>query len=147
MKIIGIDPDIEKPGVCVLDESGAIVSLESVPICKLLHGLLSLEKDYTIAIEDLSKKKATYRKKGVANHKANTRVSNSIGLVQGSHRIIKGMAEYYGINVIDVPDGIGKQVKNNAALFNKLSGLNKRSNEDMRDTWAIAKRAKSKRGN
>lgn len=144
MKIIGIDPDIEKPGVCVIDEGGMILSLESVPVASLIydfcvgHAVVGC-KDKIIAIEDVSKKKATFHKKGVANHAANTRVSNSIGMVQGAHRIIKEVAIRCGYTVIDAPAGVGKQVKNNPALFKKLSGYNGRTNEDVRDAWAIAK--------
>lgn len=140
MKIIGIDPDIDKPGVCELDESGAIVSLESIPISILLSKLASgeIDKDCIIAIEDLSKKKATYFKRGVANHRANTRVSNSIGMVQGAQRVIRSLAVQCGYTVVDVPDGVGKQVKKNAKLFKQLSGYDGRTNEDKRDAWAIA---------
>jgi len=144
MKIIGIDPDIDKPGVCVLDEGGNILSLESVPIASLIYDLclshaVGERENKIIAIEDISKKKATFFKKGVANHAANTRVSNSIGMVQGSHRVIRDVAIRCGYTVIDVPSGVGKQVKNNPALFKKLTGYNGRTNEDVRDAWAIAK--------
>lgn len=148
MQIIGIDPDIDKPGVCALDEGGNILSLESIPISTLIYDLCfskatGEKKEVVFAIEDVSKKKATFYKKGVANHAANTRVSNSIGMVQGAHRIIKGIIEHCGYSVIDVPAGVGKQVKNNKKLFNQLSGWGGNSNEDKRDAWAIAKWAQN----
>ena len=143
--IIGIDPDIDKPGVCILHDDGVISFLKSMLICDFLEDVNDgIFKGYCIAIEDVSKIKATFKKKGVANHAANTRVSNNIGMVQGAHRIIKGWCEYNGLKVIDVPAGIGKQVKKNADLFNQLSGWNGTSNEDMRDAWAIEKWAQNK---
>lgn len=145
MQIIGIDPDIDNPGVCVLDEGGNILSLESMPMSDLLnHAMATKSKDnFIVAIEDVSKKKATFYKKGVANHAANTRVSNSIGMVQGAQRTIKDWFLYNGWTVIDAPAGIGKQVKNDASLFKRLSGYGGRTNEDKRDAWAIAKWAQN----
>jgi len=52
--------------------------------------------------------------------------------------VIRSLAVQCGYTVVDVPDGVGKQVKKNAKLFKQLSGYDGRTNEDKRDAWAIA---------
>ena len=137
--IIGIDPDIDKVGFCRIFD-GTILELKSLDMCSLISQVpILIDEGYEFAIENVSANNAVFGKYSKAEQYKKVARSKSVGKVQAAHQIIKRWVEYNNGIVIDVPAGVGKQVKKNAKLFNQLSGWTKRSNQDMRDAWAIAK--------
>lgn len=135
--IIGIDPDVEKSGVCMLDTTGRIMSLESLPLSGILD-LIEWNKEAVYAIEDVLKSKATYTR-GIKNEAAKLKKAQNVGMVKGAARlIIECIEKRTGNKVILAPQGVGKQVKQNADLFKELTGYQKQTNEDKRDAWAVA---------
>ena len=58
MIVLGIDPDVEKSGVCIID-SGEITLLKSMRISELLETLNDLRIDAIVAIEDVEQRKTT----------------------------------------------------------------------------------------
>jgi hypothetical protein len=142
MKIIGIDPDSDKCGVCKIHDK--LMNAESVKIEELLLRVKMLAADgYVFAVENVEANKTTYPR-GVPA-KAHAAIAQKVGMVKMAARVIIRTIEMHGGTVILVPPGVGKQVKNNAKLFNELSGWTGRSNEDMRDAWAIAQYALNKK--
>jgi hypothetical protein len=135
--IIGIDPDMRKCGVCAMSD-GEIDVLMSVNTCELLIDLRNNDKGPIIAIEDVNQNAATYFRRGMGKQSIANRVSQNVGMVKAAATIIKDFAEMCSLEVILVPPGIGKQTKNNAALFATLTGFKGRTNEDMRDAYWIA---------
>jgi Holliday junction resolvasome RuvABC endonuclease subunit len=142
MKIIGIDPDSDKCGVCII--SNGYTNLHSIKIEDVLSTInLDIEDGYIFAVENVEANKTTYPR-GVPA-KAHAAIAQKVGMVKMAARVIIRTIQMHGGIVILVPPGVGKQVKNNAKLFNELSGWTERSNEDMRDAWAIAQYALNKK--
>jgi len=139
--IIGIDPDIRKPGVCVMQYDGSFVfkscsMSELLSMCKTL-----IDTGCVIAIENVNLNAATYARRSVKNAAANTKVSQNVGMCKAAQTILCDYVEYLGGKVLLAPPGLGKRlgVKEDAKRFAALSGYDGRSNADQRDAWAIAK--------
>jgi hypothetical protein len=142
MMLIGIDPDSDKCGVC--ESVGVEFVVESILIEKLLEDIpVYIQQGYKFAIENVEANKTTYPR-GVPA-KAHAAIAQKVGMVKMAARVIIRTIEMHGGTVILVPPGVGRQVKNNAKLFNELSGWTGQSNEDMRDAWAIAQYALNKK--
>lgn len=140
--IVGIDPDLHKPGVCFLNDDGSIALLESMTITDLFHSITFYCHDdlSTYAIEDVNKIGAMYNSHKNKNPRIAANIAQKVGMVKGAATIISSFIEHMtGEPPIMAPVGLGKQVKKDAKLFNQLSGWEGKSNEDMRDAWAIAK--------
>lgn len=140
--IIGIDPDLQKSGVCALNDDGSIALLESMTITSLFHSIAEYCQDdlSTYAIEDVNKIGAMYNNHKNKNPRIAANIAQKVGMVKGAATIIASFIEdTTGEPPIMAPVGLGKQVKKDAKLFNQLSGWEGKSNEDMRDAWAIAK--------
>lgn len=135
--IIGIDPDMRKCGVCAMSD-GEIDVLMSIPTCKLLRDLYNADNAPIIAIEDVNQNAATYFRRGMGKQSIANRVSQNVGMVKAAATIIKDFAEMCSLEVILVPPGIGRQTKNNAALFAEITGFKGKTNEDARDAYWIA---------
>lgn len=134
--IVGIDPDMKKSGVCSLDLTGRIMTLDSLTIFELME-FIEWNKDAVYAIEDVTKNKAIYGR-GMKDY-AKTAKAQSVGMVKASATLITEIiTEMTGRAPILAPCGLGKQVKQNADLFKEITGYQRQTNEDKRDAWAIA---------
>lgn len=137
--IIGIDPDLHKSGLCALNDDGSIALLESMNISSLFN-YVALHRYFTYAIEDVNKIGAMYNNHKNKNPRIAANIAQKVGMVKGAATIIASfIKDTTGEPPIMAPVGLGRQVKKNAALFNQLSGWEGKSNEDMRDAWAVAK--------
>lgn len=139
MKIIGIDPDIDKCGVCLLKD-GEIAELISMDTATLIRHIIYGDfLDCKIAVENTLKTSAIYTKNRRQQSKVNEKIALSVGKVQGVTKILIDVIEQkYGEKPLLVPVGVGKQIKNNAKLFRELTGWEGSTNEDKRDAYAIA---------
>jgi len=134
--IVGIDPDMRKSGVCMLDSTGRIMTLDSLTIVDLM-AFIEWNKDAVYAIEDVTKNKAIYGR--CMKDYAKTAKAQSVGMVKAAATLITEIVEEMTERkIILAPVGLGKQVKNNAELFKEITGYKKQTNEDKRDAWAIA---------
>lgn len=144
-KILAIDPDIEKCGVCEMVD-GEIVDLFTLSpeelIMRIIGGHYYV---YNYAVEDTERNKAIYTKNRKQSSKVNEKIAMSIGKVQGVTRLL--------INIIELktkkkpilaPPGVGRQVKDNAKYFKELTGWEGSTNSDMRDAYAIARYANNR---
>lgn len=141
IKIIGIDPDMRKCGVCAF-HGGEIELLVSEYVSQILHSIPDCVKGGEIfALENVNAIKTIYAKNRKGGQAVQSRIAQNVGMVKASATIIQDYIEHHGGNVILVPPGIGKQTKNNAKLFAELTGYTGRTNEDIRDAYWIAKYA------
>ncbi len=141
IKIIGIDPDMRKCGVCVY-RGGEIEILMSEDVSQILHSAPDcIEKGEIFALENVNEIKTIYAKNRKGGQAVQSRIAQNVGMVKAAATIIQDYIEHHGGKVILVPPGIGKQTKNNAKLFAELTGYTGRTNEDTRDAYWIAKYA------
>jgi len=141
IKIIGIDPDMRKCGVCVY-QGGKIETLMSEDVSQILHSIPDCVKGGEIfALENVTAIKTIYAKNRKGGQAVQSRIAQNVGMVKAAATIIQDYIEHHGGQVILVPPGIGKQTKNNAKLFTELTGYTGRTNEDTRDAYWIAKYA------
>jgi Holliday junction resolvasome RuvABC endonuclease subunit len=144
IKVIGIDPDMRKCGVCALND-GEIELLMSEGTSQLLSVIAScVEGGEVFAIEDVNAVKTIYAKNRRSNVAVQTRIAQNVGMVKAAATILTDYARFHGKDVILVPPGIGKQTKKNAKLFAELTGYKGSTNEDTRDAYWIAKYAYNK---
>lgn len=140
IKIIGIDPDMRKCGVCILDGE-SIIDISSWETCCLIGEVGGFSHDYIFAIENVNAIKTIYAKNRKGGQAVQSRIAQNVGMVKAAATIIQDYIEHHGGKVILVPPGVGKQTKNNAKLFAELTGYTGRTNEDTRDAYWIAKYA------
>ena len=133
--ITAIDPDMRKSGVCQLNDKGEILSLESMSIIEIIEHVQHYPNDDYV-IEDVNKIKAMYAR---GRNTSNTRIAQNVGMCKGAGTIIIDIISHYATSKPTLaPVGLGKQFKNNAALFKQVTGYEKQTNEDKRDAYAIA---------
>ena len=143
--IIGIDPDLTKPGVCIMQASGKFEIVKKYSTSELLEDIPSyIIQGYTFAVENCSEVKAIYSRNKKGNQAQQAKIAQNVGQVKGAQVVLCNYIEHCGGKLIMVPVGTGKQVKNNAKLFNEVTGYTGRTNEDDRDAWAIANYARNK---
>lgn len=136
--IIAIDPDMKKPGVCFLDDDGDITHLCSMTIPDLIQQIHTF-KDADYVLEDVNKVKAIYASNRRANASVGLKIAQSVGMVKAAGTIICDLITDITGNPPELaPVGLGKQVKKNAKLFKELTGWQGKTNEDMRDAYAVA---------
>ena len=140
IKIIGIDPDMRKCGVCILNGE-SIIEISSWETCCLIGEVGGFSDDYIFAIENVNAIKTIYAKNRKGGQAVQSRIAQNVGMVKAAATIIQDYIEHHGGKVILVPPGIGKQTKNDAKLFAELTGYTGRTNEDTRDAYWIAKYA------
>ena len=143
IKVIGIDPDMRKCGVCVFSERG--FTLKSQDTSVVIDDVVgAVDYEYVYAIEDVNAIKTIYTKNRKGGQAVQSRIAQNVGMVKAAATIIQDYIEFNGGKVILVPAGIGKQTKNNAKLFAELTGYTGKTNEDTRDAYWIAKYAYNK---
>jgi len=84
MIVLGIDPDVDKSGVCILD-NGRIVLLKSMRIPELLLTLTDLHINAIVAIEDVEQRKATFKRQNM-NAGQMQKIAQNVGRVKGAAR-------------------------------------------------------------
>lgn len=148
--VLGIDPDVRRCGVCALFD-GVIDVLISEDTSQLINDFGRIINDnakrnnhLVFAMEDVNQNGATYFRRGMSKQAIANRISQNVGMVKAAQIIMVDCIKFYGGEVLLVPPGIGKQTKNNAALFAELTGYKGKTNEDTRDAYHIARYAHNK---
>lgn len=143
IKVIGIDPDMRKCGVC--ERVGNEFTLESLPACNLISEIpMMVVQKYIFAVEDVNAINTIYARNRKGNQSVQSRIAQNVGMVKAAGTILVDYIEHHGGKVILVPPGIGKHTKKNAKLFAQLTGYTGRTNEDTRDAYWIAHYAYNK---
>lgn len=144
IKVIGIDPDMRKIGLCAMCD-GVIDVLISENVADFLDYVrYTVASDTWFAIEDVNAIKTIYAKNRRGNQAVQSRIAQNVGMVKAAGTILIDYIEHHGGKVILVPPGIGKQTKKDAKLFAELTGYTGSTNEDTRDAYWIAKYAYNK---
>jgi hypothetical protein len=144
IKVIGIDPDMRKCGVCAYHD-GKIELLMSMETSHLIDAVTDcIKKGEIFAVEDVNAVKTIYAKNRRGNQAIQSRIAQNVGMVKAAGTILVDYIEHHGGQVILVPPGIGKQTKRDAKLFAELTGYKGRTNEDTRDAYWIAQYAYNK---
>jgi len=136
--VIGIDPDLVKSGVAVVN-NGEIITLDALNLFELFEFIKEHKHLAHFVVEDVEHDQATYYRKG-ANGKVMQRISQNVGQVKAIGRVL---GEYLvgcdaQFTLIKPLRGSIKKAKKDAEYFNKLTGWTGRSNEDKRDAALLA---------
>lgn len=136
MLYIGIDPDVVKSGVAIMQE-GEYTNLFSISFPELtelmqLHGS---NDEVLFVVEDVNANKPTFRKKSADKEAAKHKISQDVGMVKGVARIIVDMLNHHKCNyeMVRPLKGQLKAAKNKPEYFKRLTGWEGRSNKDTRD--------------
>jgi len=138
-KVIGIDPDLIKSGVALLDGL-TVVELRSLNLPDLLRYVVPLAlSGATVKMEDPRVMKPTFARAKVSAA-GMRRIAQNVGQVKAAAELIELSLRDAGVRVILCRPLVGyaKLTKRNAELFNKITGWNGKSNEDTRDAAMIA---------
>lgn len=142
IKVIGIDPDMRKPGICFVDDDG--FDFAKWDTCCLIDEIPNFVDGHVFAIEDVNQIKTIYNKNRRSNQAVQSRIAQNVGMVKAAGAIICDYIAHHGGEIILVPPGIGRQTKSNAKLFAELTGYTGKTNEDTRDAYWIAHYAYNK---
>lgn len=132
---IGIDPDSAKHG-CAIAIDKYLVSLESYDLFDLVDFLKAhADHETHLHIENVTSVKATFAKNKVANQKAKTTVSRSIGMVHQSQVELERFVNKLGLNITIhhyKPSSNWKPSKGGKQIIKQVFGYAGSSNEDTR---------------
>jgi uncharacterized protein YjgD (DUF1641 family) len=131
--IIGIDPDLEKSGVAVIDGSLQLFNLTFPELMELFSENKDKIKKVVIEAGWLNKKSNFHARYGQSKN-AGERIAKNVGENHATGKLIAQMAEYYGFNVLLVRP---TRKKLNAEDFNRLTGWVGRSNQEQRDSCLL----------
>ena len=144
--ILGIDPDLEKSGIALLDrQRGEFLKVSAVSFVEMnliLRGDAPDKDDITIVLEDSDLSTNWH-----VNPRDNVHVAaakgRSIGMCHATARHIKELAEYYQLPVVQMKPlrkcwkGPNKKITQ-AEAEQFMIGLPKRTNPEMRDAALLA---------
>lgn len=136
---IGIDPDIEKPGVAII-EDGKYTAVTSMTMPDLFDLIASHRGKTAVVfhVEDVNTDSATYyRDKSTARNKqaVQNTISQRVGMVKGAAMTICHVIEHYDCRLMMVKpkSRAHKTAKHEADYFKRITGWQGRTNQDSRD--------------
>jgi len=140
--IIGIDPDLVKSGVAVV-EDGRVVDLHSPDLFDLMEMALEWrDLGAHFVIEDVESMRPTFPRalKGGSREAQIAKISQNVGQVKAIARVLRAYMDRIGADytMCKPLGGTAKAAKRNADLFRNLTGWTGRSNEDTRDAAMLA---------
>lgn len=134
-KIIGIDPDVDKSGVCIVNEMLQIerlTTMDLVDLFVLIEGMR--DYDIRVIVEAGWMNKTNFHVRGMDNAWKSAKIGSHVGANHEIGRQIIKFCEKVGIECHAItPRGH----KMNALDFKKRSGWTKRTNQEMRDAYKI----------
>lgn len=134
-KIIGIDPDVDKSGVCIVNEMLQIERLTTMDLVDLF-ALIEGMRDYDIRVivEAGWMNKTNFHVGAMDNAWKSAKIGSHVGANHEIGRQIIKFCEKAGIECHAItPRGH----KMNALDFKNRSGWTKRTNQEMRDAYKI----------
>ncbi|HAT42375.1 MAG TPA: hypothetical protein DCS87_11755 [Rheinheimera sp.] len=138
--IIGIDPDLRKSGVAVVDcgEIKELLSLDAVNLVLFCRERW-VKDGATVAMEDPNYNKPIFDRPGL-NALARLKVAQNVGQVKAAATLLAEFIASHGVPVEMVPPlmGYAKAAKKDADMFKRMTQWNGSSNEDQRDAALIA---------
>lgn len=140
MITIGIDPDLDKSGLAIIEE-GKITAMSKYSFPELIELLTDMKKNgeiFKVYLEDPEANKPVFFRKG--NQKVMLKIAQNVGQVKAVARLINECLLFNSVTCHKIKPLVGyaKKAKRDSELFNKITGWEKRSNEDCRDAALIA---------
>lgn len=127
--IIGIDPDLEKSGVAILNPTLELRNLSFPDLVELFR--LNQDEIKKVVIEaGWLNKKSNYHRHISQSKSASERIAKNVGENHATGKLISEMASYYGLAVVLVKP---TRTKLNGVDFNKFTGWHGRTNQEQRD--------------
>lgn len=138
--IIGIDPDLKKSGVALVDD-GEVKELRSLSAVDLVLYCRErwIKDNAVVKMEDPNFNKPVFKRAGVSPL-AMLKIAQNVGQVKAAATLLAEFIMSNGVPVEMVPPLMGypKAAKNNSELFKQMTNWNGSSNEDQRDAALIA---------
>lgn len=137
--LIGLDPDVEKNGVAY--KNGSVIDLQNLTFFELFD-YLKLQKEYAennkiplmVFVEAGWLNKSNWHKKKNASAAMNAKIGNNTGRNHETGRKIVEMLEYLNIKHLAIKP---KESKVNARLFQMITKIKKRTNQETRDAYML----------
>lgn len=143
--IIGIDPDINKSGVCVLTPNSRSITLDNLAFPALIEFLQKMKSKYdkvnmiVIVEAGWMNEKSCFHK---AQGKGGERIAKFVGRNQQTGILLLEMCRYYEIDTEEIKPltkhWSGKDGKITHKEISYFTGLKKQSNQETRDALLLA---------
>ena len=134
--IIGIDPDVDKSGVCIVNEMLQIERLTTMDLIDLFVLIESMRdcRDIKVIVEAGWKNKTNFHVRGGDSAWKSAKIGSHVGANHEIGRQIIKFCEKVGVEYHAIKP---KGHKMSALDFKKRSGWTKRTNQEMRDAYKI----------
>lgn len=142
--IIGIDPDVEKSGFCLLDrEARHLIECEALPFAALSERLRSEWRDDVVVVLEDSDVSVNWHYSKGDRPGAIAAIGRSVGMCHATFRHLKEVSEEYGLEAVAMKPLLkvwgGKDRKiTHAELAQFVPGLPTRTNPEQRDAVLLA---------
>ena len=135
-RIIGIDPDVDKSGVCIVNEMLQIERLTTMDLVDLFVLIESMSdcRDIKVIVEAGWMNKTNFHVSGMDSVWKSAKIGSHVGANHEIGRQIIKFCEKVGVEYHAIKP---KGHKMNALDFKKRSGWTKRTNQEMRDAYKI----------
>ena len=128
-----------------MQASGEFEIVKKYSLSKLIEDIPNyVSQGWLFAVENCSQVGAIYSRNRKGSTTVQTKIAQDVGQVKGVQIALCDYIEHCGGELMLIPVGVGKSVKNNAKLFKSHTGYTGKTNEDDRDAWAIANYARNK---
>lgn len=129
--ILGVDPDLLASGLAISTD-GVITSYQTISFPDLMD-YMNFDKDRIkkVVIEaGWLNKKSNFHARSGQSKSVGERIAKNVGENHATGKLICAMCEHYGI-LVHLVRPTSKKL--NASEFERLTGISKRMNQDMRD--------------
>ena len=135
-RIIGIDPDVDKSGVCIVNNMLQIKRLTTMDLVDLFVLIESMSdcRDIKVIVEAGWKNKTNFHVGAMDNAWKSAKIGSHVGANHEIGRQIIKFCEKVGIECHAIKP---KGHKMSALDFKRISGWTKRTNQEMRDAYKI----------
>ena len=135
-KIIGIDPDVDKSGVCIVNNMLQIELLTTMDLVDLFALIESMSdcRDIKVIVEAGWMNKTNFHVRGMDSVWKSAKIGSHVGANHEIGRQIIKFCEKVGIECHAIKP---KGHKMSALDFKRISGWTKRTNQEMRDAYKI----------
>lgn len=144
--LVGIDPDLTKSGIALVQNS-KVLDLMALSFPDLLETAKTLVSQGALfVVEDVEYDKTTYHRANT-NVKKHAKIAQNVGQVKGVARVLVECLLHMGADVVQIKPLTGpikRKAKEDAAYFNRITGWEKSSNADKRDAAMLALNVNSK---
>lgn len=144
--LVGIDPDLTKSGIALVQNS-KVLDLMALSFPELLlYAKELVTQGALFVVEDVEYDKTTYHR-SKTNVKQHARIAQNVGQVKGVARVLVECLVHMGGEVVQIKPLTGpikRKAKEDAEYFNRITGWDKSSNADKRDAAMLALNVNSK---